>query len=388
MNKKTTFKWSGLNPQKIKKSGLITALDTQEAISLLRKQHITPITIQKTKHRSTTKICSKDRAQFFRQLASMINAGLPLIQSLGLAAHQSKEPLKTMIQDCAQDIHSGIPLSQALSKHVDTLTCTLVSVGETAGILDTILNQIAEREEKNIKIKSGIIGALFYPLLTLVVSLIISLGLLLFVIPHFQELYTSFGAKLPWFTSVVLGFSKNLKELWWVFTLIPPFTYSLFLFVKNKGTFINKRDQLFTKIPIIHTALLLTITRTLSDCLQAGVPILQTIELTQKTLSNQCFKTALNHLHTAVSHGQTLSSILKPPLFPEFMIQIISIGEQTGSLDTLLSKLSDTYEGQLEKSFVTIQHLLEPLMMVLLGVFIGSLVVAMYLPVFKLGSVF
>jgi len=395
-----TFSWKGVNRRGKKTDGEIRANNINEAKALLRQQGITP-SLVKRKGRSLlggdAKITAADVAVLTRQIATMLAAGVPLVQSIDLiSSGAEKKSLRTLMQKISIKVQSGIPLSEVLREHpkyFDELYCDLVKSGEQSGALDRIFDRVATYKEKAEALKSKIKKAMFYPVAVMVVALIVTSILLIFVVPSFAEIFAGFGAELPAFTLFVVGISDWMQEYWW--TVVIAIFIGLFLFKKsyvNNLQFRTAVDAMALKMPvmgmIINKAAVARYARTLSTTFAAGVPLIEALESAAGASGNEIYKNAIMEVRADVSAGgQMFSSMKTTNRFPEMVIQMVSIGEESGSLDDMLARVANIYEQEVDDAVDGLTALLEPLIMAVLGVIIGGLIVAMYLPIFQLGSV-
>jgi type IV pilus assembly protein PilC len=395
-----TFSWKGVNRRGKKADGEIRANNINEAKALLRQQGITP-SLVKRKGRSLlssdAKITAADVAVLTRQIATMLTAGVPLVQSIDLISSGSeKKSLRTLMQKISIKVQSGIPLSEVLREHpkyFDELYCDLVKSGEQSGALDRIFDRVATYKEKAEALKSKIKKAMFYPIAVMVVALVVTSILLIFVVPSFAEIFAGFGAELPAFTLFVLGISEWMQDYWW--TVVIAIVIGLFLFKKsyvNNLQFRTAVDAMALKLPvmgmIINKAAVARYARTLSTTFAAGVPLIEALESAAGASGNEIYRNAIMEVRADVSAGgQMFSSMKTTNRFPEMVIQMVSIGEESGALDDMLARVANIYEQEVDDAVDGLTALLEPLIMAVLGVIIGGLIIAMYLPIFQLGSV-
>ena len=395
-----TYSWKGVNRRGKKTEGEIRANNINEAKALLRQQGITP-SLVKRKGRSLlsgeSAITPADIAVLTRQIATMLTAGVPLVQSIDLiSAGAEKKSLRTLMQKISIRVQSGVPLSEVLREHpkyFDELYCDLVKSGEQSGALDRIFDRVATYKEKAEALKSKIKKAMFYPVAVMVVALIVTSILLIFVVPSFAEIFAGFGAELPAFTLFVLGISEWMQDYWWV--VLAAIVVGLFLFKKsyvNNLQFRTAVDAMALKLPvmgmIINKAAVARYARTLSTTFAAGVPLIEALESAAGASGNEIYRNAIMEVRADVSAGgQMFSSMKTTNRFPEMVIQMVSIGEESGALDDMLARVANIYEQEVDDAVDGLTALLEPLIMAVLGVIIGGLIVAMYLPIFQLGAV-
>lgn len=394
------FVYQGTNNRGDLIKGELTSQSLPLAKAQLRKQGIVITRIRRkpkplfTMHK---KIKALDIVIFTRQLTTMTKAGVPLIQSLDLIIESLTKPsMRDMVSDIKHSVETGIPLSSTLTKHpkqFDSLFCALIEAGEYSGSLDIMLERIATYKEKSEQLKSKIKKAIKYPIAVIAVAIIVSGILLLKVVPVFSELFASQGSELPVFTQWVVGISKGLQR-WWglILGLTVIMVISFFRAKKHSKTFVGWMDRVSLKLPIIgpitSQAIIARFARTLATTYAAGVPLLQALDSTAAATNNQSFFIATQKVKQDVATGHTLNFAMRQnQLFPTLLIQMVSIGEESGSLEDMLDKVAIYYENQVENAVDGLTSLMEPIIMVVLGVLIGGLVIAMYLPIFQLGSV-
>lgn len=394
------FAWKGVNRRGKKAEGEIRANSINEAKALLRQQGITPSIVNKKRKSlfsADAKVTPADVAVLTRQIATMLAAGVPLVQSIDLiSSGADKKSLRDLMQKVSVKVQSGIPLSEVLREHpkyFDELYCDLVKSGEQSGALDRIFDRVATYKEKAEALKSKIKKAMFYPIAVTVVALIVTSILLIFVVPSFAEIFAGFGAELPGFTLFVMGISEWMQSYWWV--VLAAIIIGIFLFKKaynNNLQFKTAADAMALKLPvmgmIINKAAVARYARTLSTTFAAGVPLIEALESAAGAAGNEIYKNAIMEVRADVSAGgQMFSSMKTTNRFPEMVIQMVSIGEESGSLDDMLARVANIYEQEVDDAVDGLTALLEPMIMAVLGVIIGGLIVAMYLPIFQLGSV-
>jgi type IV pilus assembly protein PilC len=395
------FVWEGMDRRGGRVKGETRASSITMVRAELRRQGVSATKVKKKSEPllggRRKKIGSADIAVFSRQLATMMAAGVPLVQAFDIVGRgHDNAAMQDMILAIKQDVESGTAMAEALSKyplHFDDLFCNLVAAGEQAGVLDILLDKIATYKEKTESIKGKIKKALFYPAAVIVVAVIVTVVILLFVIPQFKELFASFGADLPAFTLMVIGMSDVLREWWWVAALvIAGVGWSISNLFKRSRKFRELIDRGSLKIPIIggilNKASMARFARTLSTMFAAGVPLVEALESVAGATGNIVYEKAVLKMREEVATGQSLQlSMRQRNLFPHMVIQMTAIGEESGALDEMLAKVADFYEEQVDNAVDSLSSLLEPLIMVVIGGLVGSLVVAMYLPIFKLASV-
>lgn len=366
--------------------------------SQLRRQSLIPIKISKKgRFSSGKKITAKDIMILTRQLAVMMKSGVPLLMSFDIVAKGHSNPSVTkLLLDIKGDIEQGTSMSGAFSKHpqyFDKLYCNLIEAGEEAGILEALLERLAIYQEKSQALKSRIKSALFYPISILVAAFIITAVIMIFVVPAFKELFSSFGADLPTPTLVVIAISDVFVTYWYIiFGSIGAGLYTLAKLKKTSVTFQNLFDRASLKIPIFGDLLMKGAVarwaRTLSTMFAAGVPLVEALESVAGAAGNVVYYNATKRVQTEVSSGVSLTVALQNTgVFPNMVLQMVSIGEESGALDNMLGKVADFYEGEVDDMVDALSSLMEPIIMSVLGVVIGGLIVAMYLPIFKMGSV-
>ena len=394
------FIWEGTDKARKKIKGEITAKSELVAKVELRQQgyRVTKIK-KKSKPLFTARvkpITSADIAIFSRQLATMLEAGIPLVQALDIVGRGHDNPsMQTMLLSLKADIEGGDTFAEALRKkplYFDELFCNLVEAGEHAGVLETLLDKIATYKEKTESMKKKIKKALTYPIAVVAVAVIVTAILLLFVVPVFEDLFKSFGADLPGFTKMVIAMSKWLQEWWWIILGIFIGTFYLFsYFKKTSKPFNHFLDKLMLQIPvvglIINKSAIARFSRTLSTMSAAGVPLVDALESVSGACGNIIYAEAVMKMREDVATGQRLQfSMQQVQIFPHMVQQMVAIGEESGSMDAMLAKVADFYEEEVDNLVDNLSSLMEPIIMVILGILVGGLIVAMYLPIFKLGS--
>ena len=398
-SKLDAYTWEGTDKQGKKVKGEMESASVAFVNATLRRQGINPVKVQKRRaalFKTKKKITAKDVAIFTRQLATMLVAGIPIAQAFDIVGKGHENPsMQELILSIKNDIESGTNLTAALGKHplyFDALYCNLVAAGEQAGILDSILDKVATYKEKIEAIKGKIKSALFYPAAVVVVAFIITAVLLVFVIPQFENLFKGFGADLPALTQLVVTMSKIFQEYWYLIfgVLIGSvafFSYSYKRSIKMQHTF----DRLILKAPvigpIIKKATIARFCRTLSTMFAAGVPLVEALDSVAGASGNRIYYEGTMAIKADVSTGMQLQAAMNATgLFPNMVVQMVAIGEESGELDTMLGKVSDFYEREVDDAVAALSSLLEPIIMVFLGVIVGGMVIAMYLPIFKMAS--
>ncbi len=341
------------------------------------------------------RVSTKDLVVFTRQFATMIDAGLPLVQCLDiLSSQQDNKFFKAILTQVKADVESGSTFAEALKKHpkaFDELYVNLVAAGEVGGILDTILNRLAAYIEKAMKLKSQVKGAMVYPISIIVIATVVIAGLLIFVIPIFASMFADFGQALPMPTQIVINMSNFLKAYWWLIggALFGTFYGLKKYYATDAG---NKvMDALFLKLPVFGPLLkkvaVAKFTRTLGTMISSGVPIMDGLEIVAKTAGNRVIEAAIMKTRESISAGKTISEpLMQSKIFPSMVCQMISVGEATGALDNMLNKIADFYDDEVDSAVEAMTALMEPALMAFLGVAVGGLVIAMYLPIFALAG--
>jgi type IV pilus assembly protein PilC len=392
------FNWEGKDRKGNKVRGKLLAVSEQEVRADLRRQNIVPTRIRKNRRvGGGSKPTPGDIAIFSRQLATMLAAGIPLVQAFEIVGVGHEKPsMQKLILDIKQNIEGGSSLHESLKKHplyFDDLYTNLVEAGEQAGALESLLDKVATYKEKTEALKKKIKKALFYPAAVLAVAVIVTLILLLFVIPQFEALFKGFGADLPAFTRAVIDLSKFVQEKGWLLGLIAGAGFFTFFYFKKRSAALRHfLDRMALKIPIIGPILvkaaIARYARTLSTMFSAGVPLVEAMESVAGATGNIVYEQAVLRMRDEVATGQRLQRAMENTgLFPNMVIQMIAVGEESGSLDAMAAKVADFYELEVDTAVDGLSSLLEPLIMAILGVLVGSLVIAMYLPIFKLGAV-
>ena len=393
------FLWQAKNKQGLVQSGELELANRELAIALLRRKGLVDIKVKKKPIEIEIfpeKVDEKDISIFFRQLSTMINAGLPLVQCFELAERGSeKKAMTKLLGDIRQSLESGNPMGETLRqfpKEFDRLSCALVEAGEQGGILDSILLRLCTYKEKALALKAKIKSAMVYPIAILVVSFIVTAILMIFVIPIFSEMFSSFGAELPGPTKVAMAISDAFVEYWYLVVFVP-----VALVMGIRGTYQTQQgrlllDKLLLNLPVLGDVLrkasVARFCRTFSTLTAAGVPILESLDTVAETSGNVIIEEVILSCKESISQGQTLTAPLEASkIFPIMVTQMISIGEQTGSLEDMLSKIADFYEEEVDTAVDNMTALMEPMIMAFLGVVIGGLVIAMYLPIFQMASV-
>lgn len=395
--KEMLFTWEGKDKTGKLVRGEMRATAETVVQATLRRQGILATKVKKQRMSRAGKISEKDIALFTRQLATMMKSGVPLLQAFDIGIKGSGNPaLARLLNDVRNDVETGSSLSQAFGKHpvyFDRLFCNLVAAGEQAGILDGLLDRIATYKEKILAIKSKIKSALFYPIAVVVVAALVIAVMMLFVIPEFKSVFTSFGADLPAPTLMVIAMSDFFVEYWYaIFGILIGTVVGIAFFYKRSTAMQIAVDRAVLKLPVIgeivRKATVARWTRTLSTMFAAGVPLVEALDSVGGASGNYIYLTATRQIQSEVSTGTSLTVAMQnAAVFPTMVVQMVSIGEESGQLDAMLAKVADFFEREVDDAVAGLSQLLEPIIMVFLGTVIGGLVVAMYLPIFKLGSV-
>ncbi|MEW6762332.1 MAG: type II secretion system F family protein [Pseudomonadota bacterium] len=363
----------------------------------LRRQGILVTKVKKKAYRSGKKITDKDLTLFTRQLATMMKAGVPLLQAFDIVGKGHANPsMSKLIMDLRNDVETGTSLNNAFRKYplyFDPLFCNLVGAGEQAGILEDLLTRLAIYKEKTLAIKGKIKSALMYPISILAIAFVVTAVIMIWVVPAFKEVFKTFGADLPTPTLIVMAISEFFVSYWWlIFGSLFGSLYFFFQSWRRSLKLQQAMDRLLLRLPIfgsvIRKATIARWTRTLSTMFAAGVPLVEALDSVGGAAGNYVYLEATRKIQTEVSTGTSLTiSMQNVNVFPNMVIQMVQIGEESGSLDAMLGKVADFFEEEVDEAVAALSSLMEPLIMVVLGVLIGGLVVAMYMPIFKLGSV-
>lgn len=401
-----TFVYTGKAPGGEVRKGEIDATNMAQAQAVLRRQQVLVSSISQKKGAFAglkdlripglgASVKTKDIVIFSRQFATMIDAGLPLVQCLDiLGTQQENAEFKRVLLDVKSSVEGGTTFADALRKHpkvFDDLYVNLIAAGEVGGILDTILNRLSGFMEKSEKLKGKIKGALTYPAAVIAIAVLVVTGLLLWVVPIFQNMFAGFGKALPAPTQAVVNMSDALKHYWWlILGVIGGTSFGLVAYYRTPAGR-KVMDRLFLKMPVFGDLLRKTavarFTRTLGTMLSSGVPILESLEIVAKTAGNVIIEQAIMQARASLSQGKTLAEPLtETKVFPGMVTQMISVGESTGALDAMLTKIADFYEDEVDAAVDALTSLIEPMLMAFLGVVVGGLVIALYLPIFQLAG--
>lgn len=393
------YTWEGTDKQGKKTKGEMEAASIALVNTSLRRQGINPLKVQRRRgelFKTKKKIKPKDIAVFTRQLATMLQSGIPIAQAFDIVGKGHENPsVQQLINSIKQDVESGTSLTIALGKHplyFDALYCNLVAAGEQAGILDGILEKLATYKEKIEAIKGKIKSALFYPTAVIVVAFIITAVLLIFVIPQFESLFKGFGADLPALTKMVVNLSRIFQDWWWaIIGSMVGAVFAASYMYKRSSTAQHTMDRLLLRAPVIGVivkkATIARFARTLATMFAAGVPLVEALDSVSGATGNRLYYEGTLAIKNDISTGMQLQAAMNTTgLFPNMVIQMVAIGEESGELDKMLTKVADFYEGEVDDAVAALSSLLEPIIMAFLGVVIGGLVIAMYLPIFKLAG--
>ena len=401
VNKKTSnesvYEWEGKDRNGKIVRGETRAGGENQVVASLRRQGILPSKIKKRRMRSGKKIKPKDIALFTRQLATMMKAGVPLLQAFDIVGRGSTNPSVTkLLNDVRSDVESGSSLSTAFRRHpmyFNALYCNLVEAGEAAGILEGLLDRLATYMEKTEAIKSKIRSALMYPTAVIIVAFVVVAIIMIFVIPAFKDVFTSFGADLPGPTLIMIAISDFFVKFWYLlFFGIAGAFYFFFQAWKRSEKMQKFMDRWLLRLPIfgplIEKSCVARWTRTLATMFAAGVPLVEALDSVGGASGNAVFAVATEKIQQEVSTGTSLTvAMADANVFPSMVIQMCAIGEESGSIDHMLGKAADFYEAEVDEAVAGLSSLMEPIIIVFLGTIIGSIVVSMYLPIFKLGAV-
>ena len=395
--KEYTFQWVGLDRNHREVRGESRAVSETVVTTNLRRQGIRVTKIKRQTLRGGRSISQKDITFFTRQLATMLKAGVPMLQAFDIVARGSSNARFTrLMMQIKGKIEAGSSLAQAFREHpahFDDLYCNLVHAGESSGTIDAILDRLAVYLEKILAIKSKIKSALFYPISVMVVAVVVVWVIMVWVIPAFKQVFTSFGADLPAPTLLVIAISDFVVAWWWaIFIVLAGVVAGSLLLYRRSAAFRVTFDRLLLKFPVIgpivQKATIARWTRTLATMFTAGVPLVESLDAVAGAAGNAVYAAATKKIQTDVSTGVSLTNAMSNTMiFPTMVLQMTQIGEESGSLDGMLSKVADFYEREVDDAVTALSSLLEPIIIVFLGVVIGGLVVAMYLPIFKLGAV-
>ena len=390
------FKWTGKDKSGKTQQGEIRAAGDHIVLAQLRRQGLQQVSVKKVSSRGGKKVSEKDITIFTRQLAVMMKAGVPLLQAFDIVGRGHSNPsVGKLLMDIKTDVETGSSLAQAFRKYplyFDALFCNLVGAGEAAGILDSLLDRLATYKEKILAIKGKIKSALFYPIAVIVVALVVTAVIMIFVIPVFKDLFKGFGADLPGPTLVVMAISDWFVGNWYI--VFPALIGGIWFFLyswKRSATMQRFMDRLILRIPIfgdvIRKACIARWCRTLATMFAAGVPLVESLDSVAGAAGNYVYFEATKKVQAEVSTGTGLTvAMTNTGVFPSMVLQMCAIGEESGALDSMLSKVADFFEAEVDEAVDALASLMEPMIMVVLGGLIGGIIVAMYLPIFKMGQ--
>ncbi len=395
--KENTYAWEGKSREGRLVKGEIRAASETVVQATLRRQGISNVKIKKTSLRGGGKVTEKDICLFTRQLATMMVSGVPLLQAFDIVGKgHANAAVGKLLLNIKADVEGGSSLSQAFRKHpehFDPLYCNLVAAGEQAGILDSLLDRLATYKEKMLAIKGKIKSALFYPITVIIVAIVITAIIMVFVIPAFKDIFKSFGADLPTPTLVIISISDFFVKYIWLMILIVTGSIYVFLHTLKRSEKLQiSVDRIILRLPIfgevIRKAVIARWTRTLSTMFSAGVPLVESLDSVGGAAGNHIYKVGTKQIQSEVSTGVNLTTAMSnSQLFPSMVTQMVAIGEESGALDSMLNKVADFFEREVDDAVDALSSMMEPIIMVILGVLIGGMVIAMYLPLFKLGAV-
>ena len=395
--KEYSYLWTGKNKAGKIVRGEQRATSPAVVNATLRRQGILVTKVSKQSFKRGGTVSEKDVALFTRQLATMMKSGVPLLQTFDIVGRGHDNPaVSKLLLDIKSDVETGSSLSQAFRKfplHFDQLYCNLIAAGEQAGILEALLERLASYKEKILAIKSKIKAALFYPVAIIVVAFIITAVIMIFVIPAFKQVFTSFGADLPAPTLIVMAISDYFVAYWWaIFGGIGGGIFAFFYMWKRSERMQFVMDRLLLRVPVfgpvVKKSVIARWTRTLSTMFAAGVPLVESLDSVGGAAGNYVYKVGTKQIQSEVSTGTSLTTAMQnSQLFPNMVNQMVAIGEESGSLDAMLGKVADFFEAEVDDAVEALSSLMEPIIMVVLGTLIGGMVIAMYLPIFKLGAV-
>lgn len=394
--KELQYSWEGRDKAGKVVKGEIRAAGDHVVNAMLRRQGVIVTKVRRQRTRRGGRVSEKDVSLFTRQMATMMKAGVPLLQSFDIVGKGHANPaVARLLLELRTEVETGSSLAAAFRKHplhFDALYCNLVAAGEQAGILETLLERLASYKEKIIAIKSKIKAALFYPIAIIVVAFVITAVIMIFVIPAFKQVFTSFGADLPAPTLFVMAISDFFVKFWYlIFAAIGGGAWGFFQLWKRSIPMQIFMDRLMLKVPIfgdlVKKSTIARWTRTLSTMFAAGVPLVEALDSVGGASGNYIYLMATKEIQRKVSTGTSLTTAMhEASVFPSMVVQMVSIGEESGALDSMLGKVADFFEAEVDDAVEAISSLMEPMIMVVLGVLIGGMVIAMYLPIFKLGQ--
>ena len=397
--KQLPFRWEGTDRAGRSVVGRTVAVNAAAVRRELRRQGVAPRRVRRQSrfHGATRRIATDDIAIFSRQLATMMNAGIPLVQAFDIIGTGHDKPaMQKLVLAVKSDIEGGTALADALARHpahFDDLYVRLVAAGERAGALDTLLDKIASYKEKSESIRKKVQSALFYPAAVVAVAVVVTAILLIYVIPEFESLFQGFGAALPAFTRVVIAISEFVRDTGWTIAVAGVVAVAAYLRARRRYRAVRRlTDRLALRLPIVGSILtrsaIARYARTLATTFAAGVPLVEALESVAGATGNSVYETAVLRLRDDVAAGQRLQQAMQNTgLFPNLVCQMVAVGEESGSLDAMAAKVAEFYEEEVDHAVDNMSSLIEPLVMAILGVLVGGLVVAMYLPIFRMGAV-
>ena len=394
------FIWEGTDKRGVKMKGENQSKNANLLKAELRKQGINP-TVVRTKSKplfgaAGKAVSPREIAVFSRQIATMLQSGVPMVQSFDILASGQKNPrMSNMLIDIRDNISGGSSLSEAMARHpvqFDLLYRNLTRAGEQAGVLDTVLDTVATYKERTEALKGKIKKALFYPAAVIAVAILVSAILLIYVVPQFEAVFKGFGADLPAFTQMIVNASRFMTAYWWLVLLIAAGSFFGFLFIYKRSEALQRTlDRLMLKLPVIgqilHQSAIARYARTLALTFKAGVPLVEALETVAGATGSIVYNDAVKRIREDVSVGYQLNVAMRQVgIFPHMVVQMTAIGEEAGALDTMLLKVAEFYEQEVDNSVDALTSLLEPFIMVVIGVLVGGMVIGMYLPIFKLAA--
>jgi len=395
--RETLYAWEGRDRANQRTRGEMRASGAAMVSATLRRQGIQTSSVTKKKLQHERPISAKDLTLFTRQLATMLKAGVPLLQAFSIVARSQHNPaLARLILGVRADVESGTSLNQAFARHprhFDTLFCNLVAAGEQIGLLDELLDSLARYQEKTLALKSKLRAALTYPVAIVAVAMLVTSVIMIWVVPTFKEVFSSFGAELPLPTRIVITLSNFMAHYWWLLaSLLGGGSYCLLRALRRSAAFRARMERWLLKLPLLgelaRKATIARWSRTLATLFGAGIPLIDALQAVSGAAGNAVYADATRTISRQVAGGASLTAAIEhTELFPAIVGQMVAIGEESGALDQMLFKVADFYEMEVTEALAALANLMEPFIMVVLGVVIGGLVIAMYLPIFKLGSV-
>ncbi|MBW8312525.1 MAG: type II secretion system F family protein [Rhizobium sp.] len=394
------FNWEGTDKRGVKMKGETSSKNANLLRAELRKQGINP-TVVRAKSKplfgaAGKAISAQDISVFSRQIATMLQSGVPMVQSFEILASGQKNPrMRDMLMDIRDNISGGSSLSEAMARHpvqFDLLYRNLTRAGESAGVLDTVLDTVATYKERTEALKGKIKKALFYPAAVMAVAILVSAILLIYVVPQFETVFQGFGADLPAFTQMIVNASRFMTSWWWAILLAVVGSFASFIFIYKRSPALERFvDRMMLKLPVIgqilHQSAIARYARTLALTFKAGVPLVEALETVAGATGSIVYNDAVIRIREDVSVGYQLNVAMKQVnIFPHMVVQMTAIGEEAGALDTMLLKVAEFYEQEVNNSVDALASLIEPFIMVIIGVLVGGMVVGMYLPIFKLAA--